>query len=171
MPISKPRSWLKVADGNAGDPEIPGRRVVKSGWFWIHRQLAEAAILLTIARLLVRFVRFGRWRGALGHLAPGPHSSKASGNGCLPDDLDRYLSRVVDRAALRLPFECLCLSRAMALHWMLARRGRRSTLVFGVLPGPRRGHLDDLHAWVELGGEVLIGDSPEPYAVLTRLHL
>jgi hypothetical protein len=58
----------------------------------------------------------------------------------------------------------------MALHWMLTRRGRQTTLVIGVLPGPRRGQLDDLHAWVELGGEVLIGSSPEPFAVLLRLQ-
>ena len=34
----------------------------------------------------------------------------------------------------------------MALHWMLARRGRGAQLVIAVLPGAARGGLDDLHA-------------------------
>lgn len=147
------------------------------GWWRIHAQLVEAAVLLVFARLLISFVRFGRWRNALGRVVPDGGevlpAAESSGTDSAyqqPGTLDRYLSRVVDRAALRLPFEYRCLPRAMVLHWMLTRRGRSTLLVIGVLPGPRRGQLDDLHAWVELGGEVLIGSSPEPFAVLLRLQ-
>lgn len=147
-----------------------GKYVADVGWWRIHAQLAEAAVLLTLSRLLVDFVRFGRWRGVLGRVVPAGLTNRSADGRDAPDQRDRYLSRVVDRAASRLPFACRCLPRAMALHAMLTRRGKRTTLVIGVLPGPRRGHLDDLHAWVELNGEVLIGISPEPYAVLVRLQ-
>ena len=147
-----------------------GRYAAELGWWRIHAQLAEAAVLLIVSRLLVDVVRFGRWRGALGRVVPAGPANRSDHGRDVPDQRDRYLSRVVDRAASRLPCACRCLPRAMALHAMLTRRGKRTTLVIGVLPGPRRGHLDDLHAWVELDGEVLIGASPEPYAVLVRLQ-
>lgn len=161
---------MKVAEPKAQDRSDGDKSVADLGWWRIHAQLAEAAVLLVVARLLVSFVQFGRWRGALGRVVPAAGSSGAATTTREPAPLDRYLSRVVDRVALRLPFEYRCLPRAMALHWMLTRRGRPTTLVIGVLPGPRRGQLDDLHAWVELGGEVLIGSSPEPFAVLLRLQ-
>lgn len=147
-----------------------GRYGAELGWCRIHAQLAEAAVLLALSRLLVDFVRFGRWRGVLGRVVPAGPTNRSDEDREAPEQRDRYLSRVVDRAASRLPFACRCLPRAMALHWMLTRRGKRTTLVIGVLPGPRRGRLDDLHAWVELNGEVLIGVSPEPYAILVRLQ-
>ena len=147
-----------------------GKTIAELGWWRIHAQLFEAAVLLVVSRLLVNFVRFGRWRDALGHvLLPartGVTDEECRGSG----PPERHLSRVVDRAASRLPFEYRCLPRAMALHWMLTRRGKPTILVIGVLPGSRRGHLDDLHAWVELDGDVLIGASPEPYAILVRLQ-
>ncbi|WP_295634165.1 lasso peptide biosynthesis B2 protein [Novosphingobium sp.] len=166
-----------MAEQKAENPVLGDQSVADLGWWRIHAQLVEAAVLLVVARLLIRFVRFGRWRNVLGRVAPqaGVVLPAAESNGIdatyqEAGTLDRYLSRVVDRAALRMPFEYRCLPRAAALHWMLTRRGRPTMLVIGVLPGPRRGQLDDLHAWVELGGEVLIGSSPEPFAVLLRLQ-
>lgn len=49
-----------------------------------------------------------------------------------------------------------CLSRALALQWLLARHGYRSRLRLGVAR-PDRSVLA-AHAWVELDGRVLIGD-------------
>ena len=135
------------------------------GWWRIHALLVEAAVLLMVARTFVRFVPFGRWRGSLGkqggRIEPGREIEAVTED-------DHYLARVVERAAIRLPFETKCLPRAMALQWMLRRRGRSSTLLIGVLPGTNRGGLDDLHAWVDRGGETLIGSSTEPYVVLTH---
>ncbi|GAC1612428.1 MAG: hypothetical protein NVS3B27_03860 [Novosphingobium sp.] len=159
-----------MAEPKTENPVQSDRPVADLGWWRIHGLLVEAAALLIVARLLVSFVQFGRWRGALGRVVHSAGSIGVNPADRQPVALDRYLSRVVDRAASRLPFEYRCLPRAMALHWMLTRRGRQTTLVIGVLPGPRRGQLDDLHAWVELGGEVLIGSSPEPFAVLLRLQ-
>lgn len=159
-----------MVDPKTEDCPQPGKPVTDYGWWRIHALLVEAATWLIIAKLLVAFVRFGRWRGWLGRLVPAGEPGRARTDRQAPGQHDRYLSRVVDRAASRLPFECLCLPQAMALQWMLARRGRRPTLLIGALPGHKRGKIDSLHAWVELGGEVLIGGSSETYAILARLQ-
>lgn len=123
--------------------------------------VAEALVLLLAARALVAGLRFGWWRRWLGPVAKGPSAGDAAA-------ADRQLARAVDRAALRLPGQSKCLPRAMALHWMLARRGRGAQLVIAVLPGAARGGLDDLHAWVECGEEILIGALDQPFRPLVR---
>lgn len=135
---------------------------------WQARRLtAEAIGWLVIARTLVARVPFARWRDKLGarlepaHEVPSNVSLRPSGN-----LQARRLASAVERAAGRLPGGTRCLPRAMALHWMLARRGLGSSLHIGVRPGAARGGLDDLHAWVAAGGEVLIGASDTRYAVL-----
>ena len=124
----------------------------------------EAVAWLALARLLVAHVRFGRWRPWLGTpVAP------QAGDATLRLDINlaqRRLARAVVRAAGRLPGESRCLPQAMALHWMLRRRGLGGVLHVGVLPGEARGTLDDLHAWVTRGGEVLLGADDKPHAAL-----
>lgn len=124
----------------------------------------EGMAWLAIARLLVAAIPFGRWRPWLG--AP-----VAPQDGDLELRLDanlgqRRLARAVVRATRRLPGESRCLARAMALHWMLRRRGLGGVLHIGVLPGEARGTLDDLHAWVTRSGEVLLGAGDKPHAAL-----
>lgn len=80
----------------------------------------------------------------------------------------RYLANVVMRGARRLRMPIKCLPRAMALHWMLRRRDVRATLLIGVLASQSRGTRDDLHAWVEMGEEILIGDVGNTYSVVAR---
>ena len=123
--------------------------------------VAEAALLLLAARLLVAWLRLRWWRRLLGPMATGPGTA-------LANDADRRLARAVERAARRLPGNSKCLPKAMALHWMLARRGRPAQLVIAVLPGAARGGLDDLHAWVECGPEILIGAMDQPFRPLVR---
>lgn len=123
--------------------------------------VAEAMLLLLAARLLVSWVRLGRWLRLLGRQAAEPRRAQARAG-------DRQLARAVERATLRLPGESKCLPRAMALHWLLARRGRPGQLVIGVLPGDQRGRLEDLHAWVECGEEVLIGQLDLAFRPLVR---
>jgi hypothetical protein len=124
-------------------------------------------LLLGLARFLIHHVRFSRWRARLGRPVAAPVAGQAPAGWT-----EQWLTRVVARGALRLPFETKCLPRAMALHWMLRRRGRESVLAVAVLPGAARakdlGGLDDLHAWVERGDTILIGASDEPYRVLAR---
>lgn len=137
------------------------------GW---RLQVAEAAFFLILARLLIAFVRFGRWRGQLGILLPVP--PQAGGfpaqncAACEGDSADLSLAACVERAAIRLPFIFKCLPRAMALQWMLHRCNRPSVLALATLPGTARGGLDDLHSWVECCGCVLIGASDRPYRII-----
>lgn len=123
----------------------------------------EALVWLILARLLVLGPRLALWRGWLGALSTWPLAG-------LPDARDRLLARAVERAAQRLPGTSKCLPRAMALHWMIRRRARASQLVIGILPGAQRGTIDDLHAWVEVGGQVLIGQREENFLPLARFN-
>lgn len=128
------------------------------------RATLEAMTWLVLARFLIARVPFGHWRSWLGTpVAP------------LADDPDlrleanlaaRRLARAVVRAAGRLPGRSRCLAQAMALQWMLRRRGLDGVLHIGVLPGSARGTLDDLHAWVVRHGEVVIGADAGPHHAL-----
>lgn len=123
--------------------------------------VAEAVTLLIAARLLVAGLRLRWWRRLL-----GPVTTAAPGR--LASDQDRLLAKAVERASQRLPGQSKCLPRAVALHWMLRRRHRPGQLVIAVLPGVQRGGLDDLHAWVACGDEILIGALDQPFQALAR---
>lgn len=124
-------------------------------------------VLLVVARFLIARIAFGRWRASLGRIASGnktlPASSqreRAMAEGC---------GHAVRRAARRLPGS-LCLPQAMALQWMLRRRGVPATLLMGVAGhGARHGALGDLHAWVEMGGAPLLDDGGGCHRVVLRL--
>ena len=122
----------------------------------------EAMAWLIAARLLIARVRFGRWRGWLGApVAAEPGDPRLR----LDANLSRRrLARAVVLGAARLPGESRCLAQAMALQWMLHRRGLGGVLLLGVRPGHARGGLNDLHAWVTHANEVLIGASDEPHS-------
>lgn len=126
-------------------------------------KVCEALVWLILARILVAKLRFGRWRSWLGQVSETQRASGAVA-------ADRVLARAVDRATQRLPGGAKCLPRAIALHWMLWRRARPSQLVIGVLPGQHRGELEDLHAWVELGEETLIGQLDRQFLPLVRFN-
>lgn len=117
----------------------------------------QAMALLCRARLLVAMVPFSRWRGSLGGAGPAR----------LPEA--RHSAKVIEWAAARLPFASKCLPRAMALSWMLRRAGVGHTVVVAARPADSRGSDDDLHAWVEVGGERILGDLPGPWVETLRL--
>lgn len=79
------------------------------------------------------------------------------------------LAAHVDWAARRVPFETRCLPRAMALSWLLRRRGIGHTMVFAVRPPAMRGSADDLHAWIEVDGRIILGQLPGPWVETLRL--
>lgn len=123
---------------------------------------------LALARMLVRAVRFGRWRTWLGRRISPPERMPAAALGAtLPA---RQVARAVDRGAARLPGDSRCLPQAMAVHWMLRRRGLGSLLLVGVRPGARRGNPDDLHAWVIHADDVVIGGDGERFAPLAAFE-
>ena len=135
------------------------------GWLW-RGWVAEAMLRLALARLLVTWVPLRRWSGLLGPINLAP----SAGGGA--NDAARLLARAVTRGAARLPFETKCLPRAIALHTFLRRSGHTSQLVIGVLGSSTRaskqGSLEDLHAWVETQGEIVIGALNEPFHPLVR---
>ena len=70
------------------------------------------------------------------------------------------------RVAGHVPFPAVCLPQAMALQWMLRRRGVSSRLVFGTRRKAQDSGLD-FHAWLTVGGECVIGAGEvETYAAL-----
>jgi hypothetical protein len=64
----------------------------------------------------------------------------------------------VDTAANLLPFELLCLPRALAAKYML-RKSPALTLEIGIEINPAKQF--EAHAWVERNGSIIIGRWPE----------
>lgn len=124
--------------------------------------VGEAMVHLTLARLLVAAVPLRHWRGLLGGVRGALVSSAQV------DPAVLVLAQAVVRGAARLPFETKCLPRAVALHTMLRRRRLPSLLVIGVLDPSQRGTIEDLHAWIESGNEVVIGALNQPFHPLVR---
>jgi hypothetical protein len=104
---------------------------------------AEAALMLLTAKVSVRSLPLrilGRYRGP-----------KAEARGV---EVDR-ICLAVERAARRLPLSFVCYPRALAVHWMLRRRGIWSMLHFGIRP-PSADFA--AHVWTSLGERILVGE-------------
>jgi len=133
---------------------------------WHRRALvAEAIVLIVVARILVKFVPFKRWRATLGRIDQG--SDGADCGAPPPVALDCAAS--VERAAWRLP-GTLCLPKSVALQWMLKRRRIAAAVLFAVKSHASRGGLDDLHAWVAIGAAALLDDASESQHVILRIR-
>lgn len=125
-------------------------------WRW-RALVGEAVVRLVVAWLLVRLLPLGWWRRWLGRPGPPPQAAGVAGSAAW------LMARAVRRGALLLPFHVKCLPQAIALHTMLRRRALPSRMVIAVLDPRRRGTVDDLHAWVESAGEILIGETEGPF--------
>jgi len=113
----------------------------------------EAMILLVVARLLIMLIPIRYWRASLGQ----PTASRSSFS-MVGDPAVRSVIRAVKRAAGSLPLSLACLPRAMAVQWMLARRCIPSVFIIGVAEATDAKQAPPLHAWVEAGGRVVIGE-------------
>ena len=82
---------------------------------------------------------------------PGPPSNE--------DAIVRDLARAVNRTERHSPIPGTCLSRSLALQWLLARRGITTVLRLG---GRIADGLLEAHAWVEHDGAVV--GSPQDLA-------
>lgn len=113
--------------------------------------------LLLVARTLVAAAPFARWRGRLGLAGEaGPEAVAAA----------RRWAGHVERAAARLGLPLRCLPRAMALSWLLRRRGIAHRLVIAARPeGEHRESGDALHAWIECGERTVLGELDGPWIV------
>ena len=116
------------------------------------RLFMEVAIWLGIARLAVLVVPF-RWIAPfLGrHMAESPQTTEAK-----EKEIAERISRVVQTASRHMPWECKCLTRAIACKSMLKRRGLRTTLYLGVAKGGEE-HLK-AHAWLRTGDLIVTGE-------------
>jgi len=119
---------------------------------------------MAIAKGLVAWVPFAFWRASLGEVVERPAAMAGT-----PGPRLRSVVAAVRRAVARAPFPVKCLPQAMALQWMLRRRGLGSVLTVGTLPKAGRGTLDDLHAWVTVAGRICLGQSERGYVPV--LHL
>ena len=130
-------------------------------------QAALIVVLFCIARFLVSCVPLRMWSATLGVVAKCPPEQT------IPSDetfsATHRLAVNVERVAARLPFETRCLHRAMTLAWMLWSNGISYNLKIAVRPSKARTGRDDLHAWVEAGGKIVLGDLPGPWAVIVVL--
>ena len=117
--------------------------------------------MLVRARVAIAALPFERWRASLG----GAESSASNEEVAEAAKLAAH----VEWAARRVPFETKCLPRAMALSWLLRARGIGHTLVFAVRPPAMRGSTDGLHAWVDVGGRIILGELPGPWVETLRL--
>jgi hypothetical protein len=118
-------------------------------------------VLLCLAWALVELVPLGWWRGTL---SPPAEPGKPSGDA---GEARRWAAHV-ERAAMRLPFAIKCLPQAVALSWLLSRRGIAHQLVIAVRPADRRQEDNALHAWVESAGRRILGDLPGPWFETAR---
>lgn len=119
----------------------------------------EAMSGLTCARLLIAWVPLERWRHRLG-------VTGQTGVDQLADA--RRLAAHVARASGRVPFRAKCLPQALALSWMLRKRDIAHDLVIAARPAGTRHGDDDLHAWVEAGETVVLGELPGPWVEVLR---
>jgi hypothetical protein len=83
-------------------------------------------------------------------------------------DAHRFAAHV-EWAARLLPFSTKCLPRAMALSWILRSMGIAHCVTFAVRPAEHGGSDDQLHAWVDVAGETIIGELPGPWVETLRL--
>lgn len=108
--------------------------------------LREAAIMLVLARLAVRFLPASR----LFAWADRPTANRqrfAAGDA-------EWIAWAVDHVGAQPWINALCLPRALAALAMLRRRGIDSRLCLGVA---RSGGELAAHAWVEAGGRTVVG--------------
>ena len=118
--------------------------------------LREAAIMLLLARLAVRFLppaRLFAWAGR-----PARRVRRFA------HDEAQWVAWAVDHLGTLAGMNGLCLPRALAAHAMLRRRGIASRLCLGVA---RSGGAFAAHAWIEVGEKKIIGG--DEAAGFTRL--
>ena len=133
------RSFVRLPSGE--------RFVLVQAWTWL--LVAHVALgLVSFRRLLSLAERGFAPRRRLPLLHPSPER----------------LAQLVETAGRYAPVRTTCLTEALALSWILSRRGFRAVLRLGVA---RRDGALVAHAWVEAGGAP-IGGPPdgEPYAGL-----
>ncbi|HTP93922.1 MAG TPA: lasso peptide biosynthesis B2 protein [Xanthobacteraceae bacterium] len=118
----------------------------------------EALVAVAIAGLAVRAVSARR---LLDWAARPPRYPRRFAN----PDLPELVAAAVNWAASARWVNAACLSRALAAQAMLRRRGIASRLCLGVA---RDGKLLSAHAWVEIGGGIIVGETAQGFARIAQ---
>lgn len=110
------------------------------------------ALLLPLIDLSLRLFGFQRTWGWLARRAPAP------GVAVVGDELPAArLAALARTVGARSPWPTTCLRQALALWWLLRRRGHAAQLKIGVI---RRESPFQAHAWVELDGVAMDPEVP-----------
>lgn len=110
------------------------------------RLLLRALAALCVAAFKVRFLPFPRIAAELGTMQPPrPDGAEVPAR---PEETARArdIRWAIAAAARRLPFECACLTRALAAHSLALAEGLPPTLHMGAQPGQRG--TAETHAWL-----------------------
>ena len=137
------------------------RRFKKLRWLWRRFRsqpwgkralLLEAAFWITAARLAILFVPFSRIARHMGGMRePAPASELLAAG----QTSARDVSWAIERVAAVLPFNVVCLPRALAGWQMLRRRAVPARLHFGIV---RANPIQkQAHAWLDSCGVEVCG--------------
>ena len=111
------------------------------------RLLLRAVTALCAASVKVRLLPFARIAAGLGPMQPPQPETEG-------DPIEQMRARqvrwAIDAAARRLPFECACLSRALAAYALAREQGLAPVLHMGAERG-QQGHAET-HAWLSAAG-------------------
>ena len=109
--------------------------------------LVKALGVVTVVRLRLALMPFRPSAG--GSSRPNPRNAGPS---------PRRIAWAVERAG-NFFGRATCLARALAAGWLLRQHGFTSQISIGVDAGQPRNRQSNLiaHAWLELGGEILVG--------------
>lgn len=126
----------------------------------LRARTAEAMAGLAAAKAVIALVPLARWRNRFGRAGTASADQLAEA---------RQLAAHVRRGAARLPIPAKCLPQALALSWMLRRRRIAHRLTIAVRPTEARSSSDNLHAWIEMDGVIVLGELPGPWLALFNL--
>src|SRR5882724_2015810 len=124
-----------------------------------HRALVvEAALYLLLTQVTLTLVSFPKLARRLGGcVQPADPRAAQARRGTRPGQslVALEIGWAVARAAQRIPFEVMCLPRAMSARAMLARRGIGSVLHFGRAAGKQAPMA--AHVWLDAAGIQVTG--------------
>lgn len=113
--------------------------------------LLEAMVFLSIARLVIWCVPFGRIAPLLGQRASTPPAYRSGAR----RGAAQHVGQAVRTMSRHTPWPSTCLVQAIAAKAMLRRRQLSSTLYLGLARTPDQ-HLE-AHAWLQYGPVILTG--------------
>ncbi len=124
----------------------------------------EAMVFLIVAKGVVKILGYKTWSKLLGPIQkPDQHELETPNNRGSVNSSGDHLSKetrwAVQTAAHALPFNFVCLPRAIAGKWMLARRKAPAYIHLGIKRTSTEGQFTDteLHAWLSVGGHIILG--------------